>query len=182
MRRSHSGRVHWSLAQPAGRAGPSLPDPRRIPAAGGPRPCPPRPRRPLVYGALSGLLAVVYLSGVVLLQGLFRALTGQESNLAIVVATLAAAAFFQPLRRRLQAVIDRRFYRRRYHAAATLAAFTAHLRDEVDLASLTEELVRVVDETMQPSHVSLWLRVPSRRAAVPSSGYHQGGDSRSHAR
>lgn len=88
MRRSHSGRVHWSLAQPAGRAGPSLPDPRRIPAAGGPRPCPPRPRRPLVYGALSGLLAVVYLSGVVLLQGLFRALTGQESNLAIVVATL----------------------------------------------------------------------------------------------
>ena len=119
-------------------------------------------RRTLIYGTLTGVLALVYLGGVALLQSLFRALTSQESNLAIVVATLTAAALFQPLRQRVQAVIDRRFYRPKYDAAQTLAAFSARLRDEVDLATLTDELVRVVDDTMQPSHVSLWLRLPTR--------------------
>ena len=114
--------------------------------------------RTLVYGLLTGLLAAIYFGGVVVLQGLFRSLTGQESNLAIVVATLAAAALFQPLRVRLQRFIDRRFYRHKYDAARTLAAFSARLRDEVDLSSLTDELVAVVQQTMQPAHVSLWLR------------------------
>ncbi len=126
-------------------------------------------RRTLIYGLLSGLLATLYLALVVVLQGLFRALAGQESNLAIVVATLTSAAVFQPLRGRIQAVINRRFYRRTYDAAATLAAFTAHLRDEVDLTTLSEELVRVVDETIQPSHVSLWLRMPPRASASPAA-------------
>ena len=117
-------------------------------------------RRTLIYGLLSGLLGALYLALVIVLQGLFRALAGQESNLAIVVATLTSAAVFQPLRGRIQAVIDRRFYRRKYDAARTLATFSVRLRDEVDLTTLSEELVRVVDETMQPSHVSLWLRHP----------------------
>jgi hypothetical protein len=113
--------------------------------------------RALVYGLLTGSLLAVYLGSVVLLQDLFRSLTGQESNLAIVVATLAAAALFQPLRRRLQAFIDRRFYRRKYDAAHVLAAFSASLRDEVDLARLSEDLLAVLEDTLQPSHVSLWL-------------------------
>ncbi len=118
--------------------------------------------RALVYSAVSAVEVVIYLAGVVLLQGFFRTLTGQESNLAIVIATLTAAACFQPARRRIQAGIDRRFYRRKYDAARTLAAFSVRLRDEVDLATLSDELVRVVDETMQPTHVSLWLRRPTR--------------------
>lgn len=113
--------------------------------------------RTLVYGTLTGLLALIYFGSVVVLQGLFRSVTGQESNLAIVIATLVSAALFQPLRHRLQIVIDRRFYRSRYDAARTLAAFNTRLRDEVDLATLTDELVRVVDDTLQPSYVSLWL-------------------------
>ena len=117
--------------------------------------------RALVYSAVSAVEVAVYLSGVVLLQSLFRNLTGQESNLAIVIATLSAAALFQPVRRRIQAVIDRRFYRRKYDAARTLATFRARLRDEVDLATLMAELVQVVDDTMQPRHVSLWLRPPT---------------------
>ena len=125
-------------------------------------------RRTLVYGALSGLLVVVYLALVVGLQGLFRSLTGQESNLAIVVSTLGAAALFQPLRGRVQHVIDRRFYRSRYDAARTLAAFSARLRDEVDLTTLSEELVQVVDDTMQPAHVSLWLRPVGRPPSGPT--------------
>ncbi len=116
--------------------------------------------RALVYGGLTGSLTIIYLGGVLLLQGLFRTLTGQENNLAIVVSTLAAAALFQPLRGRLQAVIDRRFYRRKYDAARTLAAFSARLRDEVELSTLSDDLLAVVAETMQPAHVSLWLRQP----------------------
>jgi hypothetical protein len=113
--------------------------------------------RALVYGTLTGVLALVYVASVVLLQQGFRALTGQESELAIIASTLAIAGLFQPLRRRLQGFIDRRFYRRKYDAARTLAVFSARLRDEVDLTTLTDDLVAVVEETMQPAQVSLWL-------------------------
>ena len=116
--------------------------------------------RTLVYGSLTVLLAGVYVGGVAATQSIFRALTGQEQQpqLAIVASTLVIAALFNPLRRRIQAFIDRRFYRRKYNAAKTLEAFSAKLRDETDLDALNAELVGVVRETMQPAHVSLWLR------------------------
>ena len=114
--------------------------------------------RALVYGSLTGLLLAVYLLNIILLQSLFRALTGQSNELAVIVSTLVIAALFQPLRGRVQAAIDRRFYRRAYDATRTLAAFSGRLRDEVDLPALAHDLTRVVDETMRPSHVSLWIR------------------------
>jgi hypothetical protein len=116
--------------------------------------------RTIVYGSLTAMLALVYIVGVATTQAIFRALTGQQEQpqLAIVVSTLVIAALFNPLRRRIQGFIDRRFYRRKYDAAKTLEAFSAKLRDETDLDALNAEVVGVVRETMQPVHVSLWLR------------------------
>jgi hypothetical protein len=114
--------------------------------------------RTLVYGVLSAMLVGMYLASIVVLQGLLRALTGHESQLAIVASTLLVAALFNPLRRRIQGFIDRRFYRRKYDARKTLEAFSAKLRNDTDLATLSDDLVGVVRETMQPAHVSLWLR------------------------
>lgn len=116
--------------------------------------------RTLVYGTLTVSLALVYVGGVLSLQGLLRALTGKESQLAIVASTLSIAALFNPLRRRIQASIDRLFYRRKYDAAKTLEEFSAKLRDETDIDEVNSDLVRVVRNTMQPAHVTLWLRDP----------------------
>jgi hypothetical protein len=116
--------------------------------------------RTLVYGSLTLMLALVYFGGVTATQALFSALTGHQKlpQLAVVVSTLVIAALFNPLRRHMQSFIDRRFYRRKYDAGKTLDAFTSRLRDETDLDALGEDLVGVVRETMQPEHVSLWLR------------------------
>jgi hypothetical protein len=119
--------------------------------------------RALVYGSLTVLLVTTYSGGVVGLQYAFRTLTGQGSTLAVVASTLAIAALFNPLRRRVQAFVDRRFYRSKYDAAKTLETFSAKLRDETDLDALNAELVGVVRETMQPAHVSLWLRSDTAR-------------------
>src|SRR5918992_1360901 len=116
--------------------------------------------RTLVYGSLTTMLVAIYVGGIVLSQQVFVGLTGHEElpQLAIVASTLLIAALFAPLRRRIQATIDRRFYRRKYDAAKMLSAFNTRLRDETDLGTLSDELIRVVKETMQPEHVSLWLR------------------------
>jgi hypothetical protein len=111
--------------------------------------------RTLVYGPLNAVLAGLYLGSIVMLQLLFRALTGGGSQLVVVASTLAIAALFNPLRRRIQGFIDRRFYRRTYDAVKTLASFSAKLRDETGLYALSGDLVGVVRETMQPAHVSL---------------------------
>ena len=114
--------------------------------------------RTLVYGALTATLALVYFGSVAALQYAFRALTGGDSQLVIVASTLAIAALFGPLRRRIQTVIDRRFYRRKYDAARTLEDFSRKLRDETDLERLAGGLLASVQETVQPEHASLWLR------------------------
>ncbi len=119
--------------------------------------------RTLVYGALTATLVLVYFGGVATIQAIFRTLSGQEHQpqIAVVVSTLVIAALFNPLRRRIQGFIDRRFYRSKYDARKTLEAFSAKLRDETDLDTLSGDLVGVVRETMQPAHVSLWLRSPA---------------------
>jgi hypothetical protein len=115
------------------------------------------------YGSLTAILALIYFGLIFALQYLLRGIINQDNDVAIVVSTLFIAALFQPLRHRVQALIDRRFYRRKYDAARTLAAFRATLRQEVDLATLSEHLVAVVQETMQPAHISLWLRKDEQR-------------------
>ena len=114
--------------------------------------------RTLVYGPLSVALVSLYFGGIVVLQRVFVLLTNQQSILAVVASTLLIAALFTPLRRRIQSFIDRRFYRNKYDARKTLEAFSANLRNETDLDALGDDLVGVVRETMQPAHVSLWLR------------------------
>jgi len=123
-------------------------------------------RRTLVYGMLTAMLALLYFGGVALLQYLSRSLTGgqaEQPQWAIVASTLAIAALFQPLRRRIQGFIDHRFYRRKYDATKTLQDFSTRLRDEVELGVLSEDLLTVVHETVQPEHASLWLRSPEAR-------------------
>ncbi len=123
--------------------------------------------RTLVYGSLTALLALVYFGMIIGLQSLLHGIISQDNSVAIVLSTLAIYVLFQPLRQGIQRLIDRRFYRRKYDAAKTIAAFSSTLRNEVDLAQLREQLIAVVQETMQPSHVSLWVRKPGR-AKVPS--------------
>ena len=124
--------------------------------------------RTLVYGTLSVTLALVYFGSIALLQTALIALTGQKSQLAVVASTLLIAALFNPIRHRLQSFIDRRFYRQKYDAVQTLEAFGASLREETDLTELTGELVAVVEKTIQPAHVSLWL--PEREESTKIEG------------
>jgi hypothetical protein len=125
--------------------------------------------RTLVYGSLSAALVGLYFGGIVVLQRMFVILTGHKSTLAVVASTLLIAALFNPLRRRIQSFIDRSFYRRKYDARKILEAFSVRLRDETDLEALNDELVGVVRETMQPAHVSLWLR-PDTASRSKGSG------------
>jgi hypothetical protein len=114
-------------------------------------------RRTVVYGALTATLAFVYLASIVLLQGLFVVVTGEQSAAAIVISTLLITALFNPLRKRIQNDIDRRFYRRKYDADQMLEAFAAQLRQEVDLEEISRNLLKVAAESMQPERIELWL-------------------------
>ena len=123
--------------------------------------------RTLVYGSLTATLLALYFGAIVVLQRLFVVLTGERSTLAVVASTLVIAALFNPLRRRIQTFIDRRFYRSKYDARKTLEAFSSKLRDETDLQALNDDLVGVVRETMQPAHASLWLRPETAAKGKP---------------
>jgi hypothetical protein len=125
-------------------------------------------RRTLIYGTLTAILAAIYVGSVIVLQQILSPLIGGSDQFTIVASTLAIAALFQPLRRRVQRIIDRRFFRRKYDAQKTLQAFSARLRDEVELDQLTGDVVQVVHETLQPAHVHLWLREPERSAGSPA--------------
>jgi hypothetical protein len=128
-------------------------------------------RRTLIYGALTALLVLVYFGSVVSLQQLFHAFTGQQqSEIVTIISTLAIAALFNPLRRRVQETIDHRFYRRKYDAVRVLEHFSATVRDEVELEKLTGELLNVVGETMQPAHISLWLKKAPRDVRPGTNG------------
>jgi hypothetical protein len=133
--------------------------------------------RALVYGSLTAMLAALYWGGVATTQAIFRALTGQSelSQIAVVASTLAIAALFNPLRRWVQGLVDRRFYRRKYDAAKTLEAFGSRLREGTDLETLSGDLVSVASRTVQPTHVSLWLRPDAepeaRNAALRQFGH-----------
>jgi hypothetical protein len=128
--------------------------------------------RTLVYGTLSAILALVYFGLIVALQYLLRWIINQHNDVAIVISTLIVATLFQPLRRRVQTIIDRRFYRHKYDAARTLAAFSTTLRNAVDLDQLREQLVAVVQETMQPSSVALWFIKSERGVNHDACGVH----------
>jgi hypothetical protein len=117
-------------------------------------------RRTLVYAVLVALLALIYLGGVFTLESAVRAVSGSSSTLAVTLSTLAVAAAFQPLRRRIQRTVDRRFYRARYDAARTLEAFSARMRGEIDLEALTGDVVGVVRDALHPAHAAVWLRPP----------------------
>jgi hypothetical protein len=120
-------------------------------------------RRTVIYSILTTILAIVYFGGIVLLQRIFQNITGQNSELAIVASTLLIVAMFTPLRRRIQDTIDRRFYRRKYNAEQTIAKFNETLRDEVDLETLKANLVNVVQETLEPSSIRIWIKEPSQK-------------------
>jgi hypothetical protein len=122
--------------------------------------------RTMVYSLLTAILALFYLGLIIILQFFLRGIIQQDNSVAIVISTLAIYVIFQPLRRRIQQIIDRHFYRRKYDAAKTLAAFSATLRNEVDLSQLREHLLAVVQETMQPAHVSLWLCPPDHNGKL----------------
>ena len=127
----------------------------------------------LVYTSLTGVLAVVYLGAVLAVGSTLRALTGQRAGtVAVAASTLAVAALFRPARAQIQAFIDRRFYRSKYDAAETVTAFIARLQDEIDLEAMSHELVTVVGDTMQPSHLSLWLRPPEVEASAAKTSGH----------
>jgi hypothetical protein len=115
-------------------------------------------RKTAVYTVLTALLALVYFGVIIVLQSTFEAVSGEQSAISIVISTLVIAALFAPLRRRVQDFIDRRFYRRRYDAEQTLAAFSQFVRDETDMEALMAELLRVTGETMQPKQLSVWLK------------------------
>ncbi len=134
--------------------------------------------RTLVYGTLTGTLALIYAGLVIALHFLLRGLLSQTNDIVIVASTLAIAALFQPLRRHIQATIDRRFYRCRYDATQTLAAFSETLRSEFDLHQVRQQLVAVVQETMQPAHISLWLLQPRRHDAGKTLVLPEIGDGR----
>jgi hypothetical protein len=123
-------------------------------------------RRTLVYAIITGVLGLFYFGMVAVIQSLFVGVTGQSSSLAIVASTLAIAALFNPLRRRVQNIVDRRFFRQKYDAQHTIEEFAASLRDEVELEHLESELVRVVEATMQPESISLWVADQARKPII----------------